>query len=226
MRWHLWPQCVLRGRRRYASGEPPGECSRGRAILLTRNFEFRIVGIFVGIGPNPVLIPESEIVILLGDYPFGRGGVMRRRVYSVGITLGLLGATALAGAAPAVAAASTPEAACGAGYSRLSSAGLGWSSQNQTYSARVYLLYSSSTGNNCVVTMRSPGWYGNGTELLEAGVQAQGGSWKKDRGNYKYYAGPVYVKAVNTCVRFTGGAQYVDNGVFWDGYTSSYGWCG
>lgn len=74
--------------------------------------------------------------------------------------------------------------------------------------------------------MRSPGWYGQGTELLESGVQAQGGAWKKDRGNYKYYAGPVYVKAVNTCVRYTGGVQYVDNGVFWDSHTSPYGWCG
>ncbi|MCQ0005878.1 hypothetical protein [Actinomadura madurae] len=46
-------------------------------------------------------------------------------------------------------------------------------------------------------------------------IQKKGGSKIGDSGSFAWYAGPVYVKAPGTCVRFGG-----------NGRTSSYGNCG
>ncbi|WP_326602517.1 MULTISPECIES: acetyltransferase [unclassified Streptomyces] len=150
---------------------------------------------------------------------------MRRYIYSIGVTLGLLGAAVLAGATPAAAAASTPQAACGSGYSVLESKTVGFDKSTGNPAGRVYLLYNASNGYNCVVTMHINGYVGYGA-VTEAGILVEGGSWNRDKGEYQYYAGPVYAYAANKCVKYTGGIQYYDNGIFWDSYTSGFGHCG
>lgn len=150
---------------------------------------------------------------------------MRRSLYVAGVTAGLLGAATLAGATPAAAAASTPQAACGSGYSVLESKTVGYDKSTVSPAARVYLLYNSSNGYNCVVTMHINGYVGFGAQT-EAGILVEGGSWKRDKADYSYYAGPVYAYAANKCVKYTGGVEYYAGGIFWDSYTSSFGHCG
>ncbi|MFF9487489.1 serine/threonine protein kinase [Streptomyces sp. NPDC014676] len=127
-----------------------------------------------------------------------------------------------------VAHAATPAeravAACGSSYyvQRSHTMGLG---QNVT----AYLLYSSSTGNNCVVTVKheNAGAYFGTATGLGAGIQAEGGSWKKDDGDYKYYAGPVYLNAPGKCVRFWAHYEEIGASSIRDWYhTSTYGNCG
>lgn len=127
-----------------------------------------------------------------------------------------------------VAHAATPAekavAACGSSYyvQRSHTMGLG---QNVT----VYQLYSSSTGNNCVVTVKHEraGAHDGTATGLGAGIQAEGGPWKKDDGDYKYYAGPVYVSAPGKCVRFWAHYEEIGASTIRDWYhTSTYGNCG
>ncbi|WUH97849.1 protein kinase [Spirillospora sp. NBC_00431] len=75
-----------------------------------------------------------------------------------------------------------------------------------------YLLYSSST-YNCAVTMKTKNV--GKKSAVSSWIQKQGGSTISDSGSFEWYAGPVYVKAPGTCVRFGG-----------NGRTSSYGNCG
>ncbi len=150
---------------------------------------------------------------------------MRRRIYSIGVAVGLAGAMGLVGAAPAAAAASTPEAACGSGYKVLESHTVGYDKSTDKPAGRVSLLYNASNGYNCVVTMHINGYVGYGA-TTEAGIIVEGGSWKRDKKEYSYYAGPVYAYAANKCVKYTGGIEYYDNGIFWDSYTSGFGHCG
>ncbi|MGW7334641.1 serine/threonine protein kinase [Streptomyces sp. NPDC054808] len=127
-----------------------------------------------------------------------------------------------------VAQAATPAqravAACGSSYyvQRSHTMGLGGN-------VTVYQLYSSTTGNNCVVTLKhenAGAYYGTATGL-GAGIQAEGGSWKKDDGDYKYYAGPVYIYAPGKCVRFWAHYQELGASSIHEWYhTSTYGNCG
>ncbi|GAA0552241.1 hypothetical protein GCM10009546_12890 [Actinomadura livida] len=75
-----------------------------------------------------------------------------------------------------------------------------------------YLLYNSST-YNCAVMMKTQ----NVGEASPASVwiQKKGGSTIADSGQFTWYAGPVYVKAPGTCVRFGG-----------NGRSAPYGNCG
>ncbi|OAH14179.1 acetyltransferase [Streptomyces jeddahensis] len=151
--------------------------------------------------------------------------MIRRRLLSVGAALGIAGFVGLAGATPAAAAASTPEAVCGSGYSVLESRTLGVDRSTGKPAARVSLLYNASSGYNCVVTMHINGYVGLGA-TTEAGILVAGGTWKRDKGDYSYYAGPVYAYAPNKCVKYTGGIEYTYSGVYWDSYTSDFGHCG
>lgn len=150
-----------------------------------------------------------------------------RTLVSRGLTVSVAAlSTMIAGTG--VASASSPAdkavAACGSSYyvQRQQSMGLG---QNTT----VFLLYSASTRNNCVVTVKhenAGAYYGTATGL-GAGIQAEGGSWKKDDGDYKYYAGPVYLSAAGQCVRFWGHYEEIGASSIRDWYhTSTFGNCG
>jgi hypothetical protein len=124
---------------------------------------------------------------------------MKRMIARISV-LGALLASPLALTVPAH--ASTPAdqavAACGAGYYVQDSEPIGYADD-----ATAFLLYNTSTGNNCAVTVKSSDYqfYGEPTGL-GAGIIKSGGSWTKDDGDYKYYAGPVYVHAAGSCVQF------------------------
>lgn len=75
-----------------------------------------------------------------------------------------------------------------------------------------YLLYNSST-YNCAVTIKTTNV--GKKSPVSTWIQKKGGSKIGDSGSFAWYAGPVYVKAPGTCVRFGG-----------NGRTSSYGNCG
>jgi hypothetical protein len=86
------------------------------------------------------------------------------------------------------------ERVCGAGYKQVDSASLG--SQG-----RVVLLYSASTGQNCVTTLRSSG---SGKAAVRTYLEVKGQARKADSGSYQYYAGPIRAKAAHTCVKWGG----------------------
>ncbi|MBB2742493.1 UNVERIFIED_ORG: hypothetical protein FHR35_002315 [Microbispora rosea subsp. rosea] len=66
----------------------------------------------------------------------------------------------------------------------------------------VYQLYNASTGENCVVTIKTAD-VGKATPV-SATLEVQGGGMKTDSGNYEYYAGPVKLQAKGKCVRYSG----------------------
>ncbi|MDC0710559.1 spore-associated protein A [Stigmatella sp. ncwal1] len=83
--------------------------------------------------------------------------------------------------------------ACGSGYGVIDS--------HAVAGGTVYLTYNSSTGKNCVVTVRnSPG---NRVQMC-AKVSRAGAAWVQDCGSYTTYAGPVYVAAPNACIDWGG----------------------
>ncbi|MGW3511276.1 spore-associated protein A [Streptomyces sp. NPDC000994] len=86
--------------------------------------------------------------------------------------------------------------ACGSGYSVVN-----WADM-QYGLGTVYLTYSSSTGKNCVVTIQTEQKYAS---AMTAKVRRSGSStWITDAGEYRYYAGPVYVSAAGSCVDWYG----------------------
>lgn len=103
----------------------------------------------------------------------------------------------------------TPEEVCGSGYSVIDSAGL--------TGGRVYLLYNSGNGYNCVVTLKSTN-LGTPT-AMSAFLEPQGGTRTTDQGNYSYYAGPVKKYAPSVCVKWGGSVGS-------SSYTSPFEHCG
>jgi hypothetical protein len=108
------------------------------------------------------------------------------------------GTTPKASAAPTQSASSTPNPytagqVCGSGYSVIDSHAL--------TGGTIYLLYNSSTGKNCVATLRTRV---SGKISMSATLQVQGGSSSGDSGSYTYYAGPVALTAKSTCVEWGG----------------------
>ncbi|XRQ05591.1 serine/threonine protein kinase [Actinomadura welshii] len=75
-----------------------------------------------------------------------------------------------------------------------------------------YLLYNSST-YNCAVMIKTKDV--GRTSPASVWIQKKGGSTISDSGQFAWYAGPVYVKAPGTCVRFGG-----------NGRSAPYGNCG
>ncbi|TQM71326.1 serine/threonine protein kinase [Actinomadura hallensis] len=75
-----------------------------------------------------------------------------------------------------------------------------------------YLLYNSST-YNCAVMLKTKNV--GKASAASVWIQKQGGGRISDSGQFAWYAGPVYVKAPGTCVRFGG-----------NGGTAPYGNCG
>jgi hypothetical protein len=87
----------------------------------------------------------------------------------------------------------TPTQACGSGYSVIDS--------HLLSGATIYLLFNSSTGDNCVTTMaNSPG----SAVSMNATLAVQGGSSASNPGSFTYYAGPVIEHAPSSCVEWGG----------------------
>lgn len=104
----------------------------------------------------------------------------------------------------------TPKEICGNGFSVINQRGLDGN-------GRVYLMYNSGTGKNCVTTIKNTKI---GTaSATSAFLEVQGGSRKTDRGQFSYYAGPVKAQAANQCVKW--GGSVGDKS-----FTSNFGHCG
>ncbi|GAA4587077.1 hypothetical protein GCM10023194_34960 [Planotetraspora phitsanulokensis] len=84
---------------------------------------------------------------------------------------------------------------CGSGYKVIDSHALN--------GATIYLLYSSGSGKNCVVTMSK--YVITQKIKMSAVLQVQGGSTGSDSGSYTAYAGPIRLSAPGTCVIWGGG---------------------
>ncbi|RVX47338.1 protein kinase-like protein [Nonomuraea polychroma] len=99
----------------------------------------------------------------------------------------------------------TPQQVCGAGFSiQRSSVFTG---------GTTYQLWNNSTGQNCVVTMKSAD-VGKKTPV-SATLDVQGGGSATDSGNFEYYAGPVKLPAKGKCVKFSGSVGSQRTSVGW-----------
>ncbi|GAA2394778.1 spore-associated protein A [Nonomuraea africana] len=135
-------------------------------------------------------------------------GVFKR---SATLALGVAAtlAASVAFSSPAMAASSPIEACGGGSYHVIDSKALG------SY-ATIYLLYNGSY--NCVVTWKKSPYAGN-TTWVRAVVQAYGSPGVVDADYYRYYAGPVKVRAPGKCIMW--GGSY---GSLW--YESPWEHCG
>ncbi|MFD1538446.1 N-acetylmuramoyl-L-alanine amidase [Nonomuraea guangzhouensis] len=91
----------------------------------------------------------------------------------------------------------TPESVCGSGFTVIDSAALGTA-------GTVYLTYNSSTGVNCVATIKQTN-LGTAT-ATSAYLEVEDEARITDSGNFSYYAGPVRASAADKCVRWGGKA--------------------
>ncbi|MEU5154901.1 M23 family metallopeptidase [Glycomyces sp. NPDC021274] len=88
----------------------------------------------------------------------------------------------------------TPQEVCGSGYTVIDS--------QAVTGGRVYLLYNSGNGYNCVTTIKSTSI---GTaSAVSAGLQVEGGTMTTDSGSFAYYAGPIRKYAADSCVKWGG----------------------
>ncbi|MGC0331571.1 hypothetical protein RKD23_004561 [Streptomyces sp. SAI-170] len=124
--------------------------------------------------------------------------ITRNRIAGCAAALALTVAGLVVTATPAQAAGYN--GACGSGYSVIDSMRVGGTNTEGT----TYLTYNSSNGYNCVVTMNNTG----ATRWVGAEIEVSGGDWISDSGQYRYYAGPVYVYAANRCIDWGGGVSY------------------
>lgn len=103
----------------------------------------------------------------------------------------------------------TPTDVCGSGFSVINSHGLS--------GGRIYLLWNGSSGQNCVVTMKTSNV---GTpSSVSASLQVEGGTKTTDSGSFSYYAGPVKKSAANRCVKWGGSVGS-------SSWESAFGHCG
>ncbi|GAA5056493.1 hypothetical protein HNP84_007045 [Thermocatellispora tengchongensis] len=103
-------------------------------------------------------------------------------------------------ATPAQASQAEAQRICGSGYQFLKYMGT-------EKSIGAYLFYNSANGNNCAVGMHQYTAVGVRTKT-NVWIQRQSDLRKViDEGSYAYYAGPVYLYARNTCVKY---GAYID----------------
>ncbi|HEY5835967.1 spore-associated protein A [Streptomyces sp.] len=114
--------------------------------------------------------------------------------------------SASAKAPTAASLAAAYNGACGSGYGVIDSLPI-------STLGTAYLTYNSSTGKNCVVTVRA----NPGTAMyMAAAIRLAGNSASEviDAGNYTTYAGPVYLYAAGKCIDWGGQIGSVYNQEF------------
>ncbi|WP_433422823.1 spore-associated protein A [Microtetraspora malaysiensis] len=126
---------------------------------------------------------------------------MRKSAKTALVAAGLAVGAFTVSPAPAIAAAYSPEGVCGAGYARVSDGSRAVKTPSGSTFGHVYLLYNSSNGYNCVVTIKKS-YVGTAT-LTMATLQVEGSKPVTDSKSYKYYAGPVKASAKGKCVRYS-----------------------
>ncbi|GAA4360813.1 hypothetical protein GCM10023088_00290 [Actinomadura verrucosospora] len=143
---------------------------------------------------------------------------LRRTVLSLSaLTVTTVGTLSLMSPANAAAAYSVP-GVCGSGYKEVRSIAL--SGYNKTADgwgtvAYVKIGYNAGNGKNCAFTQKSTTNYSYG-KLSEVSVKLRelryGDTSYDVNGPYRYFAGPVYVSARNTCINVWG----------WEDWAGSY----
>lgn len=123
---------------------------------------------------------------------------------------GLFAMAAPASAAP-VSATAAYNGACGSGYTVIDSY------KFTTVYGTVYLTYNGSTGYNCVVTVHD---YGSAAYTGAYLTRQSDGAGNSDVGEYTRYAGPVYLSAPGTCIKWGGNLGHDEY------YTSPWEHCG
>lgn len=104
----------------------------------------------------------------------------------------------------------SPGEVCGSDFTVIDEKGLNGN-------GRVYLMYNSGSGKNCVTTVKNTRI---GTaSAASALVEVQGDARKTDKGEFAYYAGPVKAQAADKCVKW--GGSVGDKS-----FTSTFGHCG
>ncbi|ROO90398.1 hypothetical protein EDD29_8123 [Actinocorallia herbida] len=121
-----------------------------------------------------------------------------------------------------ISTAAYAEAYCGSGYGVVASAPV----QNQYGDTwgRVYLTYNSSTGKNCVTTVKSA--FVGTASFTSAQLMIQNGNSYYDQGYYVQYAGPLYGSAAGKCVMYWGSVTNPSNTIGAGGGRMSWGNCG
>ncbi|RGC68059.1 Serine/threonine-protein kinase PknA [Micromonospora sp. MW-13] len=109
----------------------------------------------------------------------------------------------------------TAAQACGSGYQVIDTATL--TGSDGVRRGRVFLLYQTSTGRNCVVTLKDTAV--GVKSAVSAYLEVKGKARSTDSGSFAYYAGPVRADADRTCVRWGGAVGGV-------GYGSPFEHCG
>ena len=189
--------------------------------------------------------PRAELRLGSGDRnssaPAGFGAVMKRI-----LILAACAATIAALGVPAAASAKknpyTAAGVCGPGYRVIDRHRL-WdynsSNGNKVTLATVVLTYNSANGNNCAVTMkryrvgkRRRGGIDDWLYVSLAARPLSDATVEGDSGNFKFFAGPVYVPARNRCVQWGGGASllvpanHTPRGHYNSAYKSRWEHCG
>ncbi|MEU4232565.1 spore-associated protein A [Nonomuraea sp. NPDC026600] len=101
---------------------------------------------------------------------------------------------------PSPASAAGP---CGAGYSRIDVYAI---PQSGPKIGSLELYYNSGNGKNCALAYGvGSDYYGKST-YKDVAIRRAGGSggWVSNNGYFKYYAGPVYISAKDTCIDLAG----------------------
>lgn len=123
--------------------------------------------------------------------------MFRSKMKSAAVVAAMAVAGLFATAAPSSAAATaavSPTSVCGSGYSVIDSHRI----DNFVW----YLLYNNSNGYNCATLIRDAS---GKASLMSVFLQRQSdGKTVRDTGDYTTYAGPVYLHAAGSCVKWGG----------------------
>ncbi|QFG20487.1 hypothetical protein [Actinomadura sp. WMMB 499] len=154
----------------------------------------------------------------------------RRTVARAGVALGLVLASTTLMAAPASAHTIREAVVAGSGcgwsngdYRILTREDL-WDNKNNMPLGEVYVLWSGSYQENCVVTLRV-GRADGVRSYTEAVLERRGMKTLTDEGNYAHYAA-VSGYAAGTCIRWTGSIKAIYGGGIYGTTTTEWRYCG
>lgn len=153
----------------------------------------------------------------------------RRLLTRTGLTLGLVLAAVTSVTSPASAhtlgEAVAAAQGCGwpnGGYTVLTREDL-WDDRNNMPLGEVYVLWSRTYQENCVLTLRV-GRADGVASYTEAVLERQGMSTIRDEGNYAHYAAASGY-AAGTCIRWTGSIAAIYGGGIYATTTISWRYC-
>jgi hypothetical protein len=135
---------------------------------------------------------------------------LRRTALSfTALTLTTVGTLSFMSPANAAANFSVP-GVCGSSYHEVynqTESGYNKTSDGWGIVAYIKIGYSPTTGKNCAFIQKSTTNYSYGDESgisITLRMQGDSGYYDNDGGSFKYYAGPVYLKAPHACVSADG----------------------